>query len=177
VLDGFVGANAQGGASGMALVAAAYRAAGFDAALPSRNDPRPIDVRIKRGKTTVVGAEVKQVDTREPTADSLARDAAKAKLGRALLAVLKPGSLVDLDRTAVIARAEARHGVVLRVTQGSRELLHEAVTSGDVSVSEFCARLPRLFAEALREIRASDQAIGTWAAIASRWKPASKKRS
>lgn len=177
VLDGFVGANAQGGASGMALVAAAYRAAGFTATLPSRNDPRPIDIRIKRARTTVIGAEVKQVETKESTAESLARDAAKARLDRALLAVLKPGSLVDFDRTAAIVRAEDRHGVVLQVAHGSRELLHDALTAGDVSVSDFCAKLPRLFADALRDIRASDQAIGTWAAIASRWQGKPKRRS
>ncbi len=175
VLDGFVGANPQGGATGMALVAAAYRAAGFKASLPSRNDPRRIDVRVKRGTKEVIGAEVKQVDTKESTADSLAKDAADAKLERALVAVLKPGSLIGFDRTAVIIRAEDRHGVVLRVTQGSRELLHEALSSGDVALSDFCARLPRLFAEALRDIRASDQGIGTWAAIASRWQPKTKE--
>jgi hypothetical protein len=97
--------------------------------------------------------------------------AARAKIDRALLAVLRPGALVDFDRTAAIARAEARYDVILRVTQGSRELIHEAVTSGDVPLSDFCAKLPRLFAEALRDIRVSDQAIGTWAAIASRWQP------
>lgn len=177
VLDGFVGANPQGGASGMALVAAVYRAAGFEATLPARNDPRPIDVRIKRGKTVLIGAEVKQVNTKEPTADSLARDAAKAKSDRALLAVLRPGSLVDFDRTAAITRAENSHGVILRVTQGSRELLHEAVSSGDVPLSEFCAKLPRLFSEALCDIRASEQSIGAWAAIASRWQAKPKRRS
>jgi hypothetical protein len=176
VLDGFLGANAEGGASGMALVAAAYRATGFEAVLPSRNDPRRIDIPIKRGGIGVVGAEVKQVDTKESTADTLAKDAADAKLRRALLAVLKPGALIDFDRTAVIKRAEETHGVVLRVTQGSRELLHEAVSSGDVALEDFCAKLPRLFAEALRDIRTSEQAIGTWAAIASRWqaKPTSR---
>jgi len=176
VLDGFLGANAEGGASGMALVAAAFRATGFEAVLPSRNDPRRIDIRIKRGRIDVIGAEVKQVDTKESTADSLARDAADAKLSRALLSVLKPGALVDFDRTAVITRAEDRHGVILRVTQGSRELLHEAMSSGDVALADFCATLPRLFAEALRDIRMSEQAIGTWAAIASRWQPKPKAR-
>lgn len=177
VLDGFVGANAEGGAAGMALVAAAYRAAGFDALLPSRNDPRRIDIAIQRGRTTVIGAEVKQVDTKEGTADALAEDAADTKVSRALLAVLNPGALIDFDRTAVITRAEKDHGVVLRVTQGSRELLHEALSAADVTPSDFCAALPRLFAEALRDIRTSERTIGTWAAIASRWqsKPTASK--
>lgn len=169
VLDGFVGANAQGGAAGMALVAAAHRAAGFDAALPSRNDPRRIDIAIKRGSTTVIGAEVKQVDTTEATADSLAKDAADANVSRALLAVLNPGSLIDFDRTAVIRRAEKDHDVVLRVAHGSRELLHEVISAGDVAVSDFCVGLPRLFAEALRDIRVSEQTIAAWAAIVTRW--------
>jgi hypothetical protein len=169
VFDGFVGANSEGGAGGMALVAAAYQAAGFEAILPSRNDPRRIDIAIKRSGAIIIGAEVKQVDTTEATADTLAEEAADAKVNRALLAVLNPGSLIDFDRTVVITMAEKKHGIVLRVTQGSRELLHEALSVGDVTLSDFCAALPRLFAECLRDIRASEQAIGTWAAIASRW--------
>jgi SacI-like restriction endonuclease len=170
VLDGFVGADPEGGARGMALVAAAYRAAGFDAHLPSRNDPRRIDIAIGRDGAMVIGAEVKQIDTREGTADTLAEDASSANVSRALLAVLPPGVLVDFDRTAVIRRAEKDHNVVLRVTQGIRELLHEALTAGDVGLNELCAALPRLLAEALQDIRVTEQALMTWAAIASRWR-------
>lgn len=169
VLDGFVGADPEGGARGMALVAAAYRASGFEAVLPSRNDPRRIDIAIKRGAVVVIGAEVKQVDTNETTADTLAIDAADAGLSRALLAVLRPGNLVDFDRTAVIRRAERDQAVVLRVAHGSRELTHEALSSGSPGLTDFCAALPRLFAEALRDIRVNEQTIETWAAIASRW--------
>jgi SacI restriction endonuclease len=169
VLDGFVGADPEGGARGMALVAAAYRASGFDVVLPSRNDPRRIDITIKRDAVVVIGVEVKQVDTSEATADTLAADAADAGLSRALLAVLRPGNLVDFDRTAVIRRAEKDQAVVLRVAHGSRELTHEALSSGTTGLTDFCAALPRLFAEALRDIRVTEQTIETWAAIASRW--------
>ena len=170
VLDGFVGADPEGGARGMALVAAAYRAAGFEAGLPSRNDPRRIDIAIKRRNAMVIGAEVKQVDTAEPTANTLAADAADAKVSRALLVVLRPGLLVDFDRTAVIRRAEREHDIVLRVTHGSRELLHEALSTGTIRLNDFCAALPRLYAEALRDMRVAEQTIETWAAVASRWR-------
>ncbi len=169
VLDGFIGADPEGGARGMALVAAAYRAAGFEAVLPSRNDPRRIDIAIRRDGIMVIGAEVKQVDTSEATADTLAADTADVSVSRALLAVLRPGHLVDFDRTAVIRRAEKEHAVILRIAHGSRELTHEAVSSGTAGLAGFCAALPRLFADALREIRVAEQAIETWAAIASRW--------
>ena len=169
VIDGFVSADPEGGARGMALVAAAYRAAGFEAALPSRNDPRRIDIAITHGGAMVIGAEVKQIDTGEGTADTLAEDAASVSMSRALLAVLRPGVLVDFDRAAVIRRAEKGHHVVLRVVQGTRELLHEALSACDVGLDEFCASLPRLFAEALRDIRVAEQTLATWAAIASRW--------
>lgn len=169
VLDGFVSSDPQGGATGMALVAAAFRSAGFEVALPSRNDPRPIDVSIKRDGLMAIGCEVKQVDTGESTADSLAEDVARAGAGRALLAVLRPGALVDFDRSAVIRRAERSHNVVVRVAYGSREILHEAFSSGQVPQSEFIAAVPRLFAEALQEIRVSGPTLETWAAIASRW--------
>jgi hypothetical protein len=170
VLEGFVGADPEGGARGMALVAAAYRAGGFEVVLPSRNDPRRIDVAIKRAGAMAIGAEVKQIHTSEGTADTLAEDAADAGVGRALLVVLRPGVLVDFDRPAVVRRAEKDHRVVMRVTDGVRELLHEALTSGDVSLEEFCASLPRLFAEALRDIRIAEPTLETWAAIAGRWK-------
>jgi hypothetical protein len=169
VLDGFVAADPEGGACGMALVAAAYRAAGFEVVLPSRNDPRRIDIAIKRSDATVIGAEVKQIDTREGTADTLAEDAASANLDRALLAVLRPGVLVDFDRATVIRRAEKDHTVVLRIVHGTRELLHEALSAGDVDLSGFCASLPRLFGDALGDIRVAEQTLATWAAIASRW--------
>lgn len=169
VLDGFVSSDAQGGATGMAVVAAAYRAVGFDATLPSRNDPRRIDVAIQRNGRTVIGCEVKQVATKEGTADTLAQEAADAGLNRALLAVLRPGALVGFDRTAVIRRAETDHKVIMRIAQGARELLHEAISSGDVRLDDMCAALPRLFAEALQDIRVAQQTLETWTAIASRW--------
>lgn len=169
VIDGFVAADPEGGSRGMALVAAAYRVAGFDAVLPSRNDPRRLDITITRDGALVTGVEVKQVATTEATADTLASDAADAGAQRALLAVLGPGALVSFDRSAVIRRAELEQGVVLRVVVGTRELLHEvlAVTTADVAV--FCASLPRAFAEALRDIRTADETIATWAAITTRW--------
>lgn len=169
VLDGFVRADAEGGARGMALVAAAYRAAGYEAVLPSRNDPRRIDIHIKRDGVLVIGSEVKQVDTTEATADTLAVDAIDAGVHRALLAVLPPGVLVDFDRTGVVRRAEREHGMVLRVVAGTRELLHEALSAATVEVDAFCAGLPRAFADALADIRVADETSETWAAIASRW--------
>jgi hypothetical protein len=168
VLDGFVGADPEGGARGMALVAAAYRTAGWEAILPSRNDPRRIDVAIKRDDE-LIGAEVKQLDATEATGDTLAQDAADRGMRRAHLVVLRPGALVDFDRTAVIRRAERDQSVVLRVTAGTRELIHEALSVGLVPIDDFCAGLPRAFAEALRDIRAADETVTTWAAIASRW--------
>ncbi len=78
--------------------------------------------------------------------------------------------LIDFDRAAVIRRAEKSHNVVLRVTQGTRELLHEALNAGSVKLGGLCAALPRLFAEALRDIRVSKQTLEAWAAIASRWR-------
>jgi hypothetical protein len=170
VLDGFVGADPEGGARGMALVAAEYRSAGFEVGLPSRNDPRRIDVPIRRAGVLQIASEVKQVDTTEATADQLARDAAANGASRALLAVLRPGSLVGFDRTGTIRRAEADHGIVLRVVASTRELTHEALMSAsDVALVDFRATLPRAFAEALRDIRAADSSIETWAAISSRW--------
>lgn len=168
-LDGFLRADTERGARGMALVAATYRTVGFEARLPSRNDPRKIDVPILRDGQLHIATEVKQTSTGEAIADTLAHDADAARVERAVLAVLAPGVLTDFDRSAVIRRAETEHGVILRIVAGTRELLHEALTTGDVSVDELSSRLPRAFAEALVEIRVADQTIETWAAIAESW--------
>lgn len=169
VLEGFVSADAEHGARGMALVAAVYRAAGFEADVPSRNDPRRVDISIKRDGKLIIASEVKQLDTGEATAYTLAEDAVAHGTRRALLVVLRPGTLVAFDRSSVIRRAEREHGVVLRITDGSRELLHEALAASDRPVEELCAALPRAFAEALRDIRVAEDTIEAWAAIAQRW--------
>jgi hypothetical protein len=172
VLEGFVAANPEEGARGMALVAAAFRAAGLKADLPSRNDPRRIDVLISRDSAPLIGAEVKQEETTEATADTLARDATSRGLRRALLAILRPGVLSRFDVASVIQRAEHEHGIVLRVTDGVRPLLHEALMADEVDVDAFCAALPRSFAEALRDIRVAEATIDTWVAISGRWSAA-----
>jgi hypothetical protein len=169
VLEGITSADPEGGARGMALVVAAFRAAGFHADLPSPHDPRRIDVPIKRGGLLVIAAEVKQEDTNEATADTLARDAASIGASRALLAVLRPGMLIRFDGASAIQRAEREHKVVLRVTDGVRQLLHEALSAGEADLDTFCSRLPRAYAEALRDIRACESSIDTWVAVAGRW--------
>jgi hypothetical protein len=170
VLEPFAASNPEDGARGMALVAAAYRSAGFQADVPSRNDPRRIDVPIKRGKELVIATEVKQLPTDEVTADTLAADAANHGVRRALLAVLRPGTLAGVDRAGAIRRAEHEHGVVLRIADGTRELLHEAAMAGTgVALNDFCAALPHAYAEALSDIRTKKETIDTWAAIAQRW--------
>lgn len=169
VLEAFSSADAERGARGMALLAAAFRAAGFEADVPSRNDPRRIDIPIKLDGQLVIGSEVKQQDTYEVTADTLARDSADAGVSWAVLAVLPPGSLEQFDVPAVVWRAEDEHSVILRVLTSVRQVLHEASLIGRVPLQEFCASLPRAYADALRDIRADDAAIETWAAISSRW--------
>jgi hypothetical protein len=170
VLEGFVAANPEGGACGMALTAAAFRAAGLDAGLPSRNDPRRIDIPVRRDSVLVIAAEVKQEETTEAVADTLSRDAVSNGARRALLAVLRPGVLVRFNEAAVIQRAERDHGVVLRIADGVRQLLHEALMTGPAAVDAFCAALPRAFGDALREIRMNESSIDTWVAIAARWR-------
>jgi hypothetical protein len=59
--------------------------------------------------------------------------------------------------------------VILRVLTSVRQILHEASLVGRVSLADFCARLPRAYADALRDIRADDAAIETWAVISARW--------
>ncbi len=169
VLEGFVSADPEGGARGMALTAAAFRAAGLDAGLPSRNDPRRIDIPIMRKGVLVIAAEVKQEETTEAVADTLVRDAATHGVRRALLAVFRPGTLVQFNESGAIQRAERDHNVVLRITDGVRALLHEAVTAGTIELDAFCSALPRAFGDALREIRVDESSIETWVAVASRW--------
>lgn len=169
VLDGFVAADSEGGARGMALVAAAFRSAGLDADLPSPTDPRRIDIPIKRGARLLIGCEVKQVPTTEATADTLISDVVAVGAERGLLAVLRPGVLVRVDRAGVIRRAEENDQVVLRIADGVREVVHEAIATGTATLAEFGTTFPSALALALQEVRAGDDTVATWAAIAGRW--------
>ncbi len=169
VLDGFVAAHSQGGAGGMALVAAAFRAAGFDAGLPSRNDPRRIDIPIQRDNKLWIAVEVKQQPATEAMADTLVADTVGGGARLGLLAVVRPGALQNFDIAGVIHRAERQHGVVLRVAAGTRQVIHEAALVSTVAIDDFASQLPRKFAEALAEIRMTKDAIDTWAAMAQRW--------
>lgn len=170
VLEGFVSSDPEGGARGMAAVAAVFKAVGFDPDIPSRNDPRPIDIPVKRDGRMVIGVEVKQVETGEATAQTLVEQVATTQAQVALLAVLRPGRIENFSRSRVVQAAEKEHGVVLRVADGVREVVHEALAHGMIEVSRFCATLPRAFAEALREINAAEESIETWASISSRWR-------
>jgi SacI restriction endonuclease len=169
VIEGFSSADTEGGARGMALLAASFRAAGLEVDVPSRNDPRRIDIPIKLDGNLFIGSEVKQQPTREVTADTLASDCAEASVSWAILAVLPPGMLEQFDVLSAVWRAEREHAVILRVLTSVRQILHEASLVGRVSLADFCARLPRAYADALRDIRADDAAIETWAVISARW--------
>jgi SacI restriction endonuclease len=169
VLEAFSSADTERGARGMALLAAAFRAAGLEADVPARNDPRRIDVPIKLDGKLFIGSEVKQQPTKEVTADTLARECANAEVSWAILAVLPPGALDHFDISSVIWRAEADHSVVLRVLTSVRQVLHEASLVGRASLPDFCAAIPRAYADALRDIRADEVAIEAWAAISARW--------
>lgn len=167
-LEGFSSADAERGARGMALVAACYRCAGFAAEVPSRNDPRRIDVPIKRDGVLVIGSEVKQQPASSAIVDSLVRDGIEAGVDRVLLAVLRPGRLEAVDRVAEVRRAE-RRGVVLRIVENVRELVHESLVASDATVNAFCAAMPRAYADALREIRVGDDTVTAWVAISRQW--------
>jgi hypothetical protein len=168
-LEGFTSADSEGGARGMALLAASFRAAGHEADVPSRNDPRRIDIPIRVGGKLVIASEVKQQPTHEATADTLASDAASLRTNRALLVVLPPGHLVRFDVQGVVRRVEREHSVALRLLSTVRDVLHEALFSAAIPIDDFCSTLPRAYADALRDIRADDAAIETWAAISERW--------
>ena len=83
--------------------------------------------------------------------------------------MLRPGRLDRFDRSSTIRRAERDHGVVLRITDGTRELLHEAFSVGVAELDTFCATVPRAYAEALRDARVAKDTIDIWAAVAGRW--------
>lgn len=168
VLEGFLRDDPEGGARGMALVVAAYRAAGFEAGARAPTDPRRIDVAVKRAGVTVLACEVKQAPTEERVAETLADEAAAAGLERALLAVLPPGSLVGLDRRKAVLAAEQRRGVVLRIAQGTLELLHEAFSAGAMSRDAFSRELPGRLAQALQEV-AGRSGAAAWGQVAARW--------
>lgn len=169
VIDSFVETRPEGGATGEALVAAAFKCAGFDVKLLSANDPRRLDVVVESDGIAVIGCEVKQLNVGEAVANRLVIDTAEAKMRRAVLAVLPPGSLERFDTEGAIVRAEERHGVVLRVTVGTRSIIHEAISSGNVTVGDFCRQLPNVFGHFLLHMEVREEAIKWWVTLSSRW--------
>jgi hypothetical protein len=75
---------------------------------------------------------------------------------------------IAVDRVAEVRRAE-RRGVVLRIVENVRELVHESLVASDATVNAFCAAMPRAYADALREIRVGDDTVTAWVAISRQW--------
>ncbi len=107
VLDGFVGADSEGRGTRNGLGRGRLPRSWIRSSVAVTTRSARIDLTIKRDGTAIIGVEVKQVDTGEGTADTLAEDTARAQLNRALLAVLgRAGEpLGACSRTGACSRA------------------------------------------------------------------------
>lgn len=168
-LDAFLTSHGDSGAVGLAVVAAVFRAAGFEARIRTTTDPTRLDVRIHAAGELFIGAEVKQLPGEDATVQSLGEDLVAANCERGLLAILPPGNLGNINRRTAIARVGESHQVMVRVTNGVSELIADAFVAGRGNAADLVAATPSHLLEALREASASKQTIDDWLAIANPW--------
>ena len=161
-LDAFVQDDPEGGKRGQALAAAVFDCIAEAVHLRSINDPGAFDVSVsdQHGKT-LLGIEVKQAAVKKETAMALAREAAEARLDKALLVVLHPKHQ-SLYREEIRSQALREWGVAVEVVEGVRELVGQAAVFSDVPSSELIAELPGNYAARMREHEVSEDGVRRW---------------
>lgn len=168
-IDAFLASHIDSGATGLAIVAASFRAAGFEAKIRTTTDPVRLDVRILHGGKLFIGSEVKQLPGEDATVQTLAEDVASAKGERGLLALLPPGNLGNISVRSSVQRAYDEFGAMIRVTNGTAELLAEAFACGREPLNDFIRTTPVQLVPALAESGATQESVDDWLAIANRW--------
>lgn len=168
-VEAFLAANVESGATGLSVVAAVYRAVGFDTKIRTTTDPVRLDVRVLLDGELFIGCEVKQLPGDESTVHTLGEDVRDAGVERGHLAILPPGNMGSIDRTGITKTVQDQSNSMIRITSGVAELLAESFAVGRCTLEELIRETPRLIAESLVESGASNESIEAWTAIASRW--------
>lgn len=162
LLEHFVHEDPEGGRRGQALVAALLDLFGRDVRLSPVNDPSGLDVRVcASGQETTLGVEVKQRLVEEAAAHHLAEEAREAGVDKALLVAIARGQR-PLDREAIRAHAQERHGVLTVVYASIAELVSETVLHCPLTASEAVARLPELYLRRMQEHGVTEEGQRYW---------------
>lgn len=168
-VDAFLASHVDSGAAGLAVVASVFRSAGFEAKIRTTTDPVRLDVRILIDGKLFIGSEVKQLPGEDATVQTLAEDVANSNGERGLLALLPPGNLGNINVRSSVSRAYDKFGTMIRVTNGTAELLAEAFACGRTPLDSFIRQTPVQLVPALAEAGASEASVDDWLAIANRW--------
>lgn len=168
-IDAFLITHVNSGATGLAVVAAIYKAAGFEPKIRTTTDPMRLDVKVLLNGALFIGCEVKQLPVDEATVRSLGEDVSAAGVERGHLAILPPGNIGSVDRVGVLTAVQIETQVMARITLGVAELLSEVFAAGRSDLQDVVAETPGLITAFLDEAGATADTIEAWTAIANRW--------
>jgi hypothetical protein len=161
VCDRFVREDTEGGRRGQAFAAAVLDCVFPEVRLQSIHDPNPGDVRVLRDGQTTLPVEVKQVAVEDSTALALAAEARALGADAALLLVLAERH-PPIDRDRVRRDAARNHGVVVEVCESVREFVGAVAVFSGGTTQQVIERLPRTYAERMREHGLSETAQRRW---------------
>jgi hypothetical protein len=154
----------EGGKRGQALVAALFDCVYPSVDLKGINNPRPLDVRVMRGKQILLGAEVKQVVVDEEDALRVALEAQQLRCDKALLVAIADKQPL-LDRDGLRHDALDDHGVLLEVVHAVPELFALVTTFASATAADVAERFPQAYAKRLQEHDVSKDGQARWASL------------
>jgi hypothetical protein len=161
ICERFVRENPEGGRRGQAFAAAVLDCALPHVRLQAINNPKPGDVRVLRGGSTVLPIEVKQVPIEEGTAVAFAAEARGLGADAALLLVLADRHS-PIDRDSVRRQALRTYGVMLEVCESVREFIGAVCVFGGGITQQVLERLPGAYAARMREHEVSERGQRRW---------------
>jgi hypothetical protein len=163
VAELFVNENPEGGRRGQALAAAVLDCIGHEQVqLAAINDPRAVDVLLRREGDAVLAVEVKQKASGENIALHLSEEARKRGADKALLVAIAPDQQ-PLDRESIRVQADVQDGVLTLVVESVAELFSAAVAFSAGRAVEVAERFPAAYLRRLQEHDVSEEGQSYWA--------------
>lgn len=162
--------DAEDGRIGAAAVAAAYTAAGFRVEARIVNDPGQTDVDVydSKGRSILIGIEVKQKRGTPQDARAIARGAADVDATKAALVLLHPQQQ-RLDVDGLRRAADTETGVALDIQFGFRDCFAQAIYASAGTRADFVSTYPRCLDRWLVNLAASEAARDRWELMSRAW--------
>lgn len=168
-VDRFIRRNPERGRRGTAAAAAAFSAAGRQVLARPVNDPSQVDVDVMdRKDLLLIGIEVKQRPATEQDALDIAAGAHARGGSRAILCAFAQED-APLAHNRLVKEAEREYGVFLYFAHSIAELIRLAALLTEVDRPLLLRDFPPAFSRYLEELGCSQEALGQWKALTTRW--------